>query len=79
MYRLGELDPLWFGDDDTIATLVAALKTSSPYVDAKTVEGSIHPVFESRRGHAFTLETVAFAEFCRAAAAVPQLLDKSAR
>lgn len=79
MWRLAELDPLWEGGEAQVAEIAAALRSSSPFVDAQVVTASIHPLFEGVQGHAFTLETIAFVERCRVFAQVPQILQPDAR
>lgn len=79
MWRIAEFDPIWDTSEEAVATVREALSASAPHVDAAAVTGSIHPLFESRRGHQYTLEAAGFIDMCRVHAQDPRVLVRTAR
>lgn len=73
-YRIGEYDLLWEVGEHHLEEMLAALRTRSPYVDGAIVPGAAHPIPAGPLGAAYDLGVLAFAERCRVAASIPELL-----
>ena len=75
-WRVGEFDPLWNSEPEAVAEFVAALNTSSPYVDGAAMQGASHAIHDGPLRRHMVLEVLAFVELCGAAQRVPQILEK---
>jgi pimeloyl-ACP methyl ester carboxylesterase len=73
-YRLAEHDTLWEVSEELVESFAAALRCSSPYVDAGICQGAAHNLSANVVGPSYVLEVVAFAHRCLAFEQVPRLL-----
>ncbi|MEZ5085166.1 MAG: alpha/beta hydrolase [Tessaracoccus sp.] len=74
-WRVGEFDPLWNSEPEVVSEFVAALRTSSPYVDGGVLKGASHAIHDGPLRRHMVLQVLAFAELCGAAKRVPQILE----